>query len=83
MPWEEKSTLFLRPERSRDPILTDRQTSGRVTGAMAQSLSKIYVHLIFSTKHRERTLPKKVRPDLHAYIGGSIQGFGLFPDRNQ
>ena len=33
---------------------------------MAQSLSKIYVHLIFSTKDRERTLPDEIRPDLHA-----------------
>jgi hypothetical protein len=30
---------------------------------MAQSLSKIYVHLIFSTKDRERTLPDEIRPD--------------------
>ena len=28
---------------------------------MAQSLSKIYVHLIFSTKDRERTLPAEIR----------------------
>ena len=31
---------------------------------MAQSLSKIYVHLIFSTKDRERTLPDEIRPDI-------------------
>ena len=43
---------------------------------MAQSLSKIYIHLIFSTKNRERTLPDEIRPDLHAYIGGTFKGLG-------
>jgi len=46
---------------------------------MAQSLSKIYVHLIFSTKDRERALPDEVRPDLHAYIGGTFKGLGCSP----
>jgi REP-associated tyrosine transposase len=40
---------------------------------MAQSLSKVYVHLIFSTKNRERTLREDIRPDLHAYIGGILR----------
>jgi REP element-mobilizing transposase RayT len=31
---------------------------------MPQSISKLYVHLIFSTKNRERILPDEVRPDL-------------------
>ncbi len=43
---------------------------------MAQSLSKIYVHLIFSTKNRERILPDEIRPDLHAYMGGTLKGLG-------
>ncbi|HJX28575.1 MAG TPA: transposase, partial [Thermoanaerobaculia bacterium] len=46
---------------------------------MAQSLSKIYVHLIFSTKDRERTLPAEIRPDLHAYMGGTLKGLGCLP----
>ncbi|HEX4494885.1 MAG TPA: transposase [Thermoanaerobaculia bacterium] len=46
---------------------------------MAQSLSKIYVHLIFSTKDRERTLPDEIRPDLHAYLGGTLKGLGCLP----
>ena len=50
---------------------------------MAQSLSKIYVHLIFSTKDRERTLPDEIRPDLHAYMGGTLKGLGCLPIRNQ
>ncbi|HEV2246000.1 MAG TPA: IS200/IS605 family transposase [Terriglobia bacterium] len=35
---------------------------------MSQSLSKVYVHLIFSTKHREPLLPLAVQPRLHAYL---------------
>jgi putative transposase len=46
---------------------------------MAQSLSKIYIHLIFSTKDRERILPDEVRPDLHAYMGGTLKGLACFP----
>jgi len=46
---------------------------------MAQSLSKIYVHLIFSTKDREPTLPDEIRPDLHAYLGGTLKGLGCLP----
>lgn len=40
--------------------------------AMPQSLAKIYAHLIFSTKSRERVVPNDVRPDLHAYFGGIL-----------
>lgn len=46
---------------------------------MAQSLSKIYVHLIFSTKGREQTLPDEIRPELHAYLAGILKGLGCAP----
>jgi putative transposase len=59
--------------------LTERQANAGVTAAMAQSLSKIYVHLIFSTKQRERILPDEIRPSLHAYMGGTLKGLGCFP----
>ena len=35
---------------------------------MAQSLSKIYVHLVFSTKGRTDTLPKGHLGEVHAYV---------------
>jgi REP element-mobilizing transposase RayT len=35
---------------------------------MAQSLSKILVHLVFSTKNRERILTDAVRCELHPYM---------------
>ena len=40
---------------------------------MPQSLAKIYIHLIFSTKNRERCIPDDLRPDLHAYMGGILR----------
>jgi putative transposase len=39
---------------------------------MPQSLSKILVHLIFSTKHREPLIPPAIRPRLHGYIVGIL-----------
>lgn len=37
---------------------------------MGQSLSKIYVHIIFSTKRREPILNQSVSPKLHKYLSG-------------
>jgi REP element-mobilizing transposase RayT len=39
---------------------------------MPQSLAKILVHLIFSTKQREPTISELVRPHLHAYLVGIL-----------
>lgn len=39
---------------------------------MPQSLSAVYIHLVFSTKHRQPLLRDKIlRNDLHAFIGGT------------
>jgi putative transposase len=46
---------------------------------MPQSLAKIYVHLVFSTKNRERVLPDEIRANLHAYMGGTLNGLGCSP----
>jgi REP element-mobilizing transposase RayT len=37
---------------------------------MAQSLSKILIHLVFSTKRRAPLLPQAPYPALHAYVQG-------------
>ncbi len=39
---------------------------------MPQSLAKILVHLIFSTKNREPFIPPAIRPRLHGYIVGIL-----------
>ena len=40
---------------------------------MAQSLSQVIVHLVFSTKNRQPLLQDAWRPDLHAWIGGIVR----------
>jgi REP element-mobilizing transposase RayT len=40
---------------------------------MAQSLAKLWVHLIFSTKHREPWLTDAVRAELHPYLARVFQ----------
>jgi REP element-mobilizing transposase RayT len=35
---------------------------------MPQSLAKIYLHIIFSTKRREKFISGKIRPELHSYL---------------
>jgi len=37
---------------------------------MGQSLVKNYIHIVFSTKHREPLINPSVETELHSYIGG-------------
>ena len=37
---------------------------------MSQSLVKNYLHIIFSTKYRQRLISNAVEDELYAYIGG-------------
>jgi len=46
---------------------------------MSQSLAKIYIHLIFSTKNRERSIPYDIGVELHGYMGGILNGLGCSP----
>ena len=40
---------------------------------MPQSLSKVLIHLIFSTKHREPFIHDAIRSRLHAYLVGIME----------
>ena len=40
---------------------------------MAQSLAKLLVHLVYSTKHRARRLPHQPYRELHAFCGGVLK----------
>ncbi len=40
---------------------------------MPQSLAKVYVHLVFSTLHREPWLQEAMRPSLFGYLAGICQ----------
>lgn len=39
---------------------------------MPQSLSRILVHLVFSTKNREPVLTPAIRAELHPYLAGTL-----------
>ena len=43
---------------------------------MAQSLSKILLHLVFSTKRRRAAIPPDLAKDLHAYLAGACRALG-------
>ena len=45
-------------------------------GLMPQSLSKVIVPIIFSTKNREPRLDSDVRPRMHAYLATICRGLG-------
>jgi|ERR1051325_8352570 REP element-mobilizing transposase RayT len=37
---------------------------------MSSTLTKVLLHIVFSTKHREDILPQQIEDDLYGYIGG-------------
>ena len=41
---------------------------------MPQSLSKVYVHIVFSTKNRENRLDANIEATMHEYLGGICKG---------
>ena len=43
---------------------------------MPQSLTKLYAHLIFSTKNRERWLDDEIRSRVHAYLATVVRDVG-------
>lgn len=46
---------------------------------MPQSLARLHIHLIFSTKNRERVLQDTVRDALHRYMATVLQNLGCPP----
>lgn len=40
---------------------------------MAQTLTSLLVHIIFSTKYRQQIITPDIEPDLFAYIGGILR----------
>ena len=43
---------------------------------MASTLTKILLHITYSTKHRDAMIPEAVEPELYAYIGGICRRMG-------
>jgi REP element-mobilizing transposase RayT len=46
---------------------------------MSQSLSKVYVHLTFSTKHRQALIDDTIKTSLFEYLGGICKGLECNP----
>lgn len=46
---------------------------------MAQSLSKVYVHITFSTKDRQNLIDQNLKESLYQYIGGVCRGLECNP----
>ena len=48
---------------------------------MPQSLVKIYVHTIFSTKNREPLIDREISDQLFSYLAGICNGLECFPEK--
>jgi len=48
---------------------------------MPQSLTKVYIHLVFSTKHRKPLIDDAIQEELFAYIGSICQSLECSPVR--
>jgi REP element-mobilizing transposase RayT len=46
---------------------------------MPQSLARLHVHLVFSTKDRMPLITDDIRPHLHAYMATVLQNLGTTP----
>ncbi len=46
---------------------------------MAQSLVKMYVHIVFSTKYRSKILTPDIQPELFSYLGGICNKLDCIP----
>lgn len=48
---------------------------------MPQSLSKVFVHITFSTKHHKPLIKEEIQTSLFEYIGGICRGLECNPIR--
>ncbi len=46
---------------------------------MPQSLSQVYVHIIFSTKNRQNFIDSRIENSLYEYLGGICKGLDCNP----
>lgn len=45
---------------------------------MPQSLSQTILHIVFSVKNREHWIDSSIRPQLHAYLAGTLRNQGCY-----
>ena len=58
---------------------TPNASPERATETMSQSLARLPVHLVFSTKNREPRITDAVRDSLHAYMAAVLQNLSCVP----
>ena len=46
---------------------------------MGQSLVKNYLHIVFSTKHRQSLISPAIEPELYSYLGGILNNLECNP----
>jgi len=46
---------------------------------MSQSLSKVYVHIVFSTKYRQNLIDDYIKDELFSYLGGVCKNLECYP----
>jgi REP element-mobilizing transposase RayT len=46
---------------------------------MPQSLSKVYLHIIFSTKNRQNLIDERIENSLYEYLGGICKRLNCNP----
>ncbi|MDD3077527.1 MAG: IS200/IS605 family transposase [Paludibacter sp.] len=46
---------------------------------MSQSLSKLYVHIVFHTKNNQNLIHSDIKPELSAYLGGILKNLKCVP----
>lgn len=47
---------------------------------MSQSLSKVYLHIVFSTKNAQSLISESIRPELQAYIIGCLNNIKTYTE---
>lgn len=53
-----------------------RKTPATGDPTMAGTYTKLYYHIVFSTKHRRPLIAPQIEENLHAYMGGIVRGLG-------
>jgi REP element-mobilizing transposase RayT len=46
---------------------------------MSQSLSKLFVHIVFHTKYNKKLITNEIKPELYAYMGAIIKDNDSIP----
>jgi putative transposase len=62
-------------------IRTSIRTRKLLHSSHGQSLSNVVLHIVFSTKHREPTIPPELQDRLYAYVGGILRKDKCIPIR--